>query len=295
MKRSGSTKFPQSAQLFKFCYKIMSQNEGRKINDQDIGSILEYNPSDCSHWKRGEKHVKSVFALAKLAEHLKVEIGIIHDLASGAVDLEEACYELNETKLYNTIYTQMAEHGDINWAQVQSRIENFANALLKQSDFKAAPLYLPEVMRFFAFVQTQPAEMIERLSRILRVKPNQYLIQYKKGDMRAQTRLSMTKDLGRLILDAERERFPELGARDERTLAFELMVFCASVLIPKQTLIQEIAKFDTRMNAVQELSNVFWAPKSLVSWQVKQVIKNPLVAFAVQNTLLTSQENIIVQ
>ena len=72
MKRSGAAKFPNSVQLFKFCQKVMMHQKGGKVRDQEVGSILNFNPSDCSHWKRGEKNVRSVFALAKLADTLGV-------------------------------------------------------------------------------------------------------------------------------------------------------------------------------------------------------------------------------
>ena len=88
MKRSGEVKFPNSVQLFKFCQKVLSPQKGEKIHDQEVGAILEFNPSDCSRWKRGEKSVPSVFSLAKLAEALQVEISLIHDVASRASDLE---------------------------------------------------------------------------------------------------------------------------------------------------------------------------------------------------------------
>jgi hypothetical protein len=64
MKRSGATKFPSSVQLFKFCQKVLMHQRGTKVRDQEVGAILNFNPSDCSHWKRGEKNVRSVFALA---------------------------------------------------------------------------------------------------------------------------------------------------------------------------------------------------------------------------------------
>ena len=49
------------------------------------------------HWKRGEKNVKSVFVLAKLSETLGVESSLIHDVASGAINLEEAFFEYIES------------------------------------------------------------------------------------------------------------------------------------------------------------------------------------------------------
>ena len=52
MRRSGTAKFPHSVQLFKFTQKVMVDQRGGKVNDQEVGSILNFNPSDCSHWKR---------------------------------------------------------------------------------------------------------------------------------------------------------------------------------------------------------------------------------------------------
>ena len=90
MKRSGTAKFPNSVQLFKFCQKVLMDKRGGKVRDQEVGAMLNFNPSDCSHWKRGEKNVRSVFALAKLSDALNVEIALIHDIASGAIGLDEA-------------------------------------------------------------------------------------------------------------------------------------------------------------------------------------------------------------
>ncbi len=85
MKRTAVAKFPSSIQLFKFCQKILSLKSKKKVKDQDIGSILGFNPSDCSHWKRGEKNVRSFFSLAKIATALEVDQALIHDLAAGVL------------------------------------------------------------------------------------------------------------------------------------------------------------------------------------------------------------------
>ncbi len=63
MRKAIPAKYTNSVALFKFCQRILYiQRSSGKINDQEIGQILGFNPSDCSHWKRGEKNVKSVFA-----------------------------------------------------------------------------------------------------------------------------------------------------------------------------------------------------------------------------------------
>src|SRR5690348_11842399 len=107
MKRAGAGKFPHSVQLFKFCQKVLMHQRGTKIRDQEVGSILNFNPSDCSHWKRGEKNVRSVFALAKLADAMQIETSLVHDIASGAVGLDEAFYEYLEGRAYKEAFTKV--------------------------------------------------------------------------------------------------------------------------------------------------------------------------------------------
>ena len=99
MKRSTNVKFPNSSQLFKFCQKILTDEKGKKVHDQDVGGILNFNPSDCSHWKRGDKNVKSVFALEKLAMELNVESTLLHEIIDGNIDLNEAYYEYKDYNL----------------------------------------------------------------------------------------------------------------------------------------------------------------------------------------------------
>jgi len=273
MKRAGAVKFPNSVQLFKFCQKVLMHQRGAKVRDQEIGNILEFNPSDCSHWKRGEKNVKSVFALAKLAETLQVEAALVHDVASGNSNLDEAYFEFRETKAFREALQKVRTADPAATEQSRQRIEQFVAALHEGSEFRTPPLYLPEVLRTFSFINSQPIEMLDRLSRILRVRPGHYTIQYKKGDMRPQTRMSVVKDLARIVFEAERARFPELGPVNPATLEFEEMLFAANLLIPKNMLLSEMTKIDLRRNAVSELATLFWVPKSLISFQMQDSVR----------------------
>jgi hypothetical protein len=273
MKRTESVKFPNSIQLFKFCQKVLTHQSGnKKVNDQEIGNILEFNPSDCSHWKRGEKSVRSVFALARLADVLKVEPSVIHDLATGATVLDEAFFEYTESNNLRATLEAARSSGVEAMNAARARVEAFVAKLHAQSQFTTAPLYLPEVLRFFSFIQMQPIEMIDRLSRVLRVRAGHYVINYRKGDLKAQTRMSVLKDLARIVFEAERSKFPELGAADEKLLAFEQIVFVTSLLVPRTMLIDEMARLDSRRNVVSELAALFWVPKSLLTFQLQQLI-----------------------
>src|SRR5690606_15140160 len=115
--------------------------------------------------------------------------------------------------------------------------------------------------------------MMDKLSRILRVKPGQYSIQFRKGDLRPQTRMSMTKDLARIVFEGERGRFPELGDANRDLVPFEIMVFTAGLLVPKNLLLAEMAKLDSRRNVVSELAALFWVPKSLIGFQLQDILR----------------------
>jgi hypothetical protein len=274
MKRSGTVKFPNSVQLFKFCQKVLMTQRGGKVHDQEVGAILSFNPSDCSHWKRGEKNVRSVFSLAKLAEALTIEPTLVHDVASGAVGLDEAFYEWQESNAFKTLVAKAVEAAPAEAAEARRRVEAFVAALHEQAEFSTPPLYVPEVMRFFAFVAMQPSEMMDKLSRILRVKPGQYCIQYRKGDLKAQTRMGMVKDLARIVFEGERDRFPELGAASPALVEYEETIFTAALLVPKAMMLAEMAKLDSRRNVVSELSSLFWVPKSLVCFQLSDIVRS---------------------
>ncbi len=289
MKRSESVKFPNSIQLFKFCQKVLTHQSGnKKVNDQEIGNILEFNPSDCSHWKRGEKSVRSVFALARLAETLKVEPSVIHDLATGATVLDEAFFEYTESNNVRMTLENARTSGEAALKAARVRVEAFVAKLHAQSQFTTAPLYLPEVLRFFSFVQMQPIEMIDRLSRVLRVRAGHYVINYRKGDLKAQTRMSVLKDLARIVFEAERSKFPELGAVDEKLLAYEQLIFVSTLLVPKTMLLDEMSRLDSRRNVVSELAALFWVPKSLLTFQMQQAISGSNALLA-QTMVTTSQ------
>lgn len=274
MKRASNVKFPHSVQLFKFCQKVLTHQRGIKVRDQEVGQILNFNPSDCSHWKRGEKNVKSVFALAKLAEALQVEPSLVHDVASGSSNLDEGFFEFLESReIKNVVKGVMESFGEAEVNRVRDRVHAFVDQIHRQCEFTTAPLYLPEVMRTFSFVATQPTEMIDKLSRILRVKTGQYSIQFRKGDLKAQTRQSVVKDLARIIFEGERARFPELGPLRTELTAFEGIVFAADLLAPKSMVLEEMAKLDLRRNVVSELASLFWVPKSLVCFQMQEVLR----------------------
>ncbi|MFK7872691.1 MAG: hypothetical protein AB8C84_05895 [Oligoflexales bacterium] len=274
MRRTGSVKFPSSMQLFKFCHKVLVLRSDRKVHDQEVGQILGFSPSDCSHWKRGEKNVRSIFALEKLAHGLVTDIGLIHDLAVGHITLDEAWYEYTELSAQKQIRKKVLECVDSQLQPTRTRVLNFVHDLLGRAEAQTPPLYLPEVFRYFSFIQTQTADIFDRLTRVLRTKPGHYTLQVRKGDIRAHARMSMVRDLARIVFEAERSQFPELGELDREMLEYEKMLFTAALLVPMPQLMQSLVDVNPRRDLAQELSQVFWAPRSLVNFQLQEAMSH---------------------
>ena len=57
-------------------------------------------------------------------------------------------------------------------------------------------------------------------------------------------------------------------------LGFEEISFTANLLVPKTMLLEEMAKIDTRRNILSELATMFWVPKSLVGFQLQDIIRS---------------------
>ena len=64
-------KYPNSANLFHFCKSVLDIKFGSvRVIDQDVGQILDFDPADCSHWKKGKKNIKSYRLLNLLLDTL---------------------------------------------------------------------------------------------------------------------------------------------------------------------------------------------------------------------------------
>ncbi|MDE3269417.1 MAG: hypothetical protein OYH77_03930 [Pseudomonadota bacterium] len=276
MSLASAGKFPESAHLFKFCHRVLTQKRGKRVNDQDVGSILNFNPSDCSHWKRGKKNVRSVFALEKLATELNIEVALIYDIISGAVDIDEAYYEHQQAIEFRRVLAAARQEDPGLLNDVQQRCEQFISELHQRCEYVVPPLYLPEVMLFFPSISTQAVDMVDKLSRILRVKSSQYCIQFRSGDIRPQTRMSVIAELARILLQGERSKYPQLGELNEALLKFEQHLFIAEMLAPKAMLKREMQNVDARKNLISGLAAQFWVPRMLISYQMQSILRSHL-------------------
>lgn len=277
-KQLGSSRYPHSANLFKFTHMVLSHQKEGRVNNKDIGLILDFKPSDCSHWKRGTKNIKTVTDLNKIAEYLNVDNALIYDMASGEMGFEEACFEWMETQGILELPDILAEIPRRQLVASHKKILDFVNALHKQAQFSSPPLFLPEAMRYFPYISTQPTTLTDKLTRIHRVRSTHYRIQYKQGTLTPQARLSMAKDLARIVLDTERVRYPELGEYSENTIEYEKLLFASELLCPKFLLAKELPQLDHSLNLNSEISKLFWVPKYLANYQLRGLLHDKFIA-----------------
>ncbi len=264
-KASESQRFPQSAVLFKFCLRVLEARKPEgKVHDQDVGNILDYNPSDTSHWKRGKKAVRSIFALEALSRELDVDVELIEDVASGAIDFDEAWFDFSESEDESR---QSKVQGGVSFSKNrrdrQLIMEEVANNLTARAGVMSVPVFLPELMTSLPFIQLVQAEVTDRLARSNRIKPGQYVVRYRKGDLTSHIRCAISREVARIILLSEREQFM-LPPRTEESTTTEIIDLANALLVPSDLLKSELTKVPARANMVQYLANLFWVPKVVI-------------------------------
>jgi hypothetical protein len=264
-KASEAQRFPQSAVLFKFCLRVLeARKQDGKVHDQDVGNILDYNPSDTSHWKRGKKAVRSIFALEALSRALDVDIELIEDVASGSLDFDEAWFDFCESE--DEARQSKAQAGLTYSKQRRDRqllMEQVAYSVTSRVGVASVPVFLPELLNGLPFIQLVQAEVTDRLARSNRVKPGQYVIRYRKGDLTSHIRCAIAREIARIILLSEREQFM-LPPRTDETTTTEIIDLANALLVPSELLRAELTKVPARANMVQYLSDLFWVPKVVI-------------------------------
>ena len=169
MKRTDqeSPRYPQSAELFKFCKEALAikHNFEVKVIDQHVGAMLGFDPADCSHWKKGKKNIKSLQTVNTLAAHLQIDPRIIADLVTGRAALSESLQEFKgygvtqpSQKYYEELKreyfkdpTKFALDGqarsldEVTQVDTQA-IAHRANEILQQAQVKACPVLIPEIL-----------------------------------------------------------------------------------------------------------------------------------------------------
>lgn len=247
MTKAEENKYPHSATLFQFCKKVLElkyQGHAKRVIDQDVGAILGYDPADCSHWKKGKKHLKSLTALQTLAKNLDATDDLIIAIALGQLDLEEALYEYNG-------YSAFQDH----LTNEKQNITLLAERIIAKGGFTEAPIYLPQILKLFPELhldeeakQTKPFERFQLAKKIfhfLGKNESHPFISDIWGDLYTHNPVFY----------------------EDESLA---QLFAGCLLVPKYLLFVECAKLSNSVQLIDELASLFWVSKSLINQRFKE-------------------------
>ncbi len=308
MKKATEVKYPNSANLFQFCRRVLDHKFGGiRVIDQDVGQILGFDPADCSHWKKGKKNIRSIQAMKSIAEHLGVDERLVVDVASGDLDETEAFYEFSgygafalDGKVIEAAKKDFYRRHAGTWTKDRENefreffnvneptIDRIVEAIHARINFQEAPLYLPEIVAAHPEVALSPAapEGVRSpkdnpapvsVSR----KGAHTTINYAVGtEMRPYMRYRLAKAMATHFLAAN-PAFPSFqdAAGDQSEFAAHLAdvqgnLFAAKLLAPAHLVRKEINNVNVAKDIVAQLSEIFWVSKTFMNRRLRDILSS---------------------
>lgn len=289
MKKTDENRYPQSAELFKFCKEALNIKHAFevKVIDQHVGAILGFDPADCSHWKKGKKNIKSLDTVKAIAQHLDLAERDVLDIIAGRADVEES---LQEYKGYGQASLNSKQIDDLK-REYFKNTSRFQSALGVQSfeeliDLKrSATIAYAEELLLRARVATPPVmipEVLEILDdglRMIEGSENQTTpvmvetahgvttLTYRGGVMKPYLRFLIAREIGRHLLIGN-QSLPEL----QQLVDARLNIFASALLMPSPLIQAALRHADPTCDLVEQLSVLFWVPRSIVSCRLRDFI-----------------------
>ena len=293
MKKATEIKYPNSANLFQFCRKVLDHKFGGiRVIDQDVGQILGFDPADCSHWKKGKKNIRSIQAMKSIAEHLGVDEKLVVDIASGDIDDAEAFFEYSgygafaiDTKIFETAKKDFYRKNAGQWSKEKEsefksffdvnepKIDSLVKEIHEKINFSEAPLYLPEVVATYTDITLTPLEKTpEQNSVQTKSSDGKTTIQYLAGsEIKPFMRYSIAKAMAAHFLDTE---LPEDTEFRSHVLDVQSNMFAAKLLAPASLIRKEMQQVNVSKDVVSQLSEVFWVSKTFMNRRLKEILQS---------------------
>ncbi len=285
-------KYPHSASLFKFCRRVLDHKyASARVIDQDIGQILDFDPADCSHWKKGKKNVHSISAVRKIAEHLGVDERLIFDIASGDLNDVEAYFEFSgyEPFCINQKYLETAKkeyfrkethHWSIEketefkriFSVDELEIQNTVKEIHDLIKFVEPPLYLPEIVSRYPHIKLLPDKSLSLEENALPFKKirtdKDLILSFIPGtETKPFVRYLLAKAMAsyflpQKILPYQNQSMPEFQTHLEDV---RINLFALYLLAPPALVRKEMRKIDVVKDIVSQLAEIFWVSKTFMN------------------------------
>ncbi len=283
-------KYPNSANLFRFCRRVLDHKYGSsRVIDQDVGQILNFDPADCSHWKRGKKNVRSVEAIKKIANLLEVDEKVIFDMACGEITEVEAFYEFSgygdstpDHKMIEVIKKDFYRKNLGNWTKDTEFMNSFYHSRQMVVDtvrgihetirFTEPPLYLPEICAHYPQIELKDSLDREEHEVSSFLDGEKKIIFYKKGsEIKPYIRYLIGKAMADFFLPPGK-KFPEMQEYMNHLEEVNRNRFASMLLAPTFLIQKEFQKLDLRKDILSQLSENFWVSRSFMNRRMKDLI-----------------------
>ena len=293
-------KYPNSANLFHFCKSVLDIKFGSvRVIDQDVGQILDFDPADCSHWKKGKKNIKSYAAAKSIAGHLGVDEALVFNILSGDLNVNEAMQEFNGYGPFGFSHKSIESYRKLyyrsnmdSWSS--SPDQSFEGALEKQFNeildvvtkihtqinYLEAPLYLPEVIASFEDLQLTAYKATEKEINDCRIKfeksNNQYVVSYpSEVRMKPHLRFKIAKAMAGYFFEKYQINIPfDLGEYNTEVYDVYANFFAATLLAPKKILQKELSKVDVSRDIITQVAENLWVSRLFVNAWVQKVMNS---------------------
>lgn len=298
MKKAQEVKYPNSANLFQFCRKVLDHKFGGiRVIDQDVGQILGFDPADCSHWKKGKKNIRALATLRSIADHLNIDERLLIDIASGKVGLEEAVFEyrgygsfalqgrslenLKKEFFKNPTKWQQEGGGLKSFEELfdidRSAVVKAAEAVLSAGNFTEAPIYIPEVFQLYPGISITSDETIGQPVIVETTGAGESAttsIRFRGPEMRPYVRFLLAKELFKHLVRSNNKITARFASSPSEVLDVQANIFAGLLLIPGKMLRKEVETIDSSIDIVLQLAETFWTSKALMNQRLRDYMEH---------------------
>lgn len=260
MLNSENNRFPNSASLFLLCKEILNikHARGEKVTDQDVGSLLDFDPADCTHWKYGRKSIKSIQSLQLIADKLGLDSRSVADVAQGRTTLLDTVWDF---KGYGPFDCEES---------VRSRLLEEAEFIVKKINTHSLPVFLPELLTVIPGIVLKQQEALEDFIEESYENDTYVLSWQKKVKLCASLRFLLMQKISKhyLSLNSDRLQLPKIPTAEQCNL------FSLFLLMPTYLLQLASCQRDPAKDVVDQFSQFFWLTRSLVNIRLKDFFQH---------------------
>lgn len=295
-----AVRYPEAISLFEFCKDALRYrfNDRVRVIDQDVGTLVGFEPADCSHWKRGKKDVRSLIHLKSISKNLEVDDMIPVAVALGEMTAQEAAFELKgyishklgaqkahnlKKKFFHQPHLWKNEDLEKPFDQVfeikYEMLKQYANKLLSQAEITEAPVDVFRLINCYSHLSLEQNKKQGLDGEIsLTIRPNKtssgssdHLMSITGHLESPYLRFFMMKQLFTHLYRISHESLGELSQVPEDMLEEHSCVFAMYVLVPDEVLAHEIQNLTQEYDVIQQLAENFMVSTSLINMRLWQL------------------------